>query len=157
MTTINTQKVKMITNKQVKDSLAKLISGSWILEKSTIPFVPTIDVVNATYTTKTADYTVTVADLALPTVFNNTGDTGTQVLTLPAVAEAEGKVIKVALTAAQIVRLLPQTGEAINLNGSAVVTKYLNVAGVIGNFVECFCDGTQWVVSNYAGVVTKEA
>lgn len=147
----------MLTNKQVKDSLSKLISGFWVFEKSTIPLYPTIDVRRATITTKTADYTVTVADLALPTLFNNTGDTGTMVLTLPAVARAKGKVIKLALTAAQIVRLLPQTGEAINLNGSAVVTKYLNVAGVIGNFVECFCDGTQWVVTDYAGVVTKEA
>lgn len=147
----------MLTNLKVKEALGKLISGYWAEEDSIIAFYPTIDVRNATYTTKTADYTVTLADLAAPTIFNNTGDTGTQVLTLPAVAEAKGKVIKVALTAAQIVRLLPQTGEAINLNGSAVVTKYLNVAGVIGNFVECYCDGTQWVVTNYSGVVTKEA
>lgn len=147
----------MLTNKQVKDALSKLISGFWAQEKSVIAFYPTIDVRNATYTTKTADYTVTVADLSEPTIFNNTGDTGTLVFTLPAVAKAKGKVIKVALTAAQIVRLLPQTGEAINLDGSAVVTKYLNVAGVIGNFVECYCDGSQWIVVNYSGVVTKEA
>lgn len=147
----------MITNKQVKDALSKLLSGFWVFEDSIIPFYPTVNVRTATATTKTADYTVTVADLALPTIFNNTGDAGTMVLTLPAVARAKGKVIKVALTAAQIVRLLPQTGEAVNLNGSAVVTKYLNVAGVIGNYVECYCDGTQWVVTNYAGVVTKEA
>lgn len=146
-----------MTNKQVKDALSKLISGFWVFEKSTIPFYPTINIRTATATTKTADYTVTEADLALPTIFNNTGDTGTMVLTLPAVADTKGKVIKVALTAAQIIRLLPQTGEAINLDGSAVVTKYLNVAGVIGNFVECFCDGSQWIVTNYAGVVTKEA
>lgn len=133
------------------------MDGDYVSQTSTIPQYPTIDVRNATYTTKTADYTVTVADLQAPTIFNNTGDTGTMVLTLPAVARAKGLVIKVALTAAQIVRLLPQTGEAVNLDGSAVVTKYLNVAGVIGNFVECFCDGSQWIVTNYSGVVTKEA
>ncbi len=147
----------MITNLISKLFSSRLMDGSYMLETSTMPAYPTIDVRTATATTKTADYTVTVADLALPTIFNNTGDTGTMVLTLPTVASAKGKVIKVALTAAQIVRLLPQTGEAVNLNGSAVVTKYLNVAGVIGNFVECFCDGTQWIVTDYAGVVTKEA
>lgn len=147
----------MLKNLQVKQFLSKLIDGFYALEDSTIAFYPTLDVRNATITTKTADYTVTVADLNTPTIFDNTGDAGTMVLTLPSVSTAKGKVIKVALTAAQIIRLLPQTGEAVNLNGSAVVTKYLNIAGVIGNYCECFCDGTQWIVTNYSGVVTKEA
>lgn len=132
------------------------MGGRYLLEKSTTLY-PSLNARTATVTTKTADYTVTVADLALPTIFNNSGDTGTMVLTLPSVASAKGKVIRVHLLAAQIVRLLPQTGEAVNYNGSAVVTKYLNIAGVIGNYVEAFCDGSQWVVTQANGVVTKEA
>lgn len=132
------------------------MGGSYLLETSTTLY-PTINLRTATVTTKTADYTITVADLALPTIFNNTGDTGTMVLTLPSVASAKGKVVRVHLLAAQIVRLLPVTGSIINYNGSAVATKYLNIAGVIGNYVEVFCDGTQWVVTQANGVVTKEA
>lgn len=146
----------MINNLQVKNFLGRLMGGRYLLEKSTTLY-PSLNARTATVTTKTADYTVTVADLALPTIFNNSGDTGTMVLTLPSVASAKGKVIRVHLLAAQIVRLLPQTGEAVNYNGSAVVTKYLNIAGVIGNYVEAFCDGSQWVVTQANGVVTKEA
>lgn len=147
----------MIKNLQVKQFLGKLINGDYLLEDSTIPSYPTIDARTATVTTKTADYTVTLADLSLPTIFNNSGDDGTQVLTLPSVASAKGKVIRAHALAAQIIRLLPHTGEAINYNGSAVVTKYINLAGVIGNYIELFCDGTQWIVTQSNGVVTKEA
>lgn len=147
----------MLKNLQVKEYLNKLMGGSYIFEKSTIPSYPTVDARTATVATKTADYTVTVVDLSKPTIFNNTGDTGAQTLTLPAVKVAKGKVIRVNVTAAQIIKLTPQTGEAINYNGSAVVTKYLQVAGTIGNYVEVFCDGVQWVVTQANGVVTKEA
>ena len=61
------------------------------------------------------------------------------------------------MTVAQIVQVLPQTGEKIYLNGSGVATKYLNIAGVVGNFADLYCDGTDWMVINYAGVLTKEA
>lgn len=147
----------MITNKQVKDALSKLISGFWILEKSTVPFYPTIDVRTATVTTKTADYTITVADLATPTIFNNLGDAGNLVYTLPAVANSKGKVVRIHALAAQTQQADPQSGEAVNYNGSAVVSKYAQLAGVIGNYMELFCDGTQWIVTQANGVVTKEA
>lgn len=147
----------MLRNKDVKNYLNKFMEGTNLFEAATIPGYPTIDIRTATVATKTADYTVTVADLATPTIFDNAGDAGVQVLTLPAVALAKGKVIRAHVLAAQVIRLLPATGEAINYNGSAVVTKYLNVAGVIGNHVEVFCDGTQWVVTQGNGVVTKEA
>lgn len=133
------------------------MKGVYALENATIPMYPTIDTRLATTSAKTADYTVTVADLATPKLFTNTGASGTVVFTLPSVASAKGKVMKVHLFAAQVVRLLPVTGEAINLNTSAVVTKYLNVAGVIGNFVEVFSDGSQWIFTRGSGVITKEA
>lgn len=146
----------MINNLQVKNFLSRLMGGSYLLETSTTLY-PTINARTATVTTKTADYTITVADVSTPTIFNNSGDSGTMVLTLPSVSAAKGKVVRVHLLAAQIVRLLPVSGQAVNYNGSAVVTKYLNIAGVIGNYVEVFCDGTQWVVTQANGVVTKEA
>lgn len=147
----------MLTNFRVKELLSRLVSGDYQDFAKTIPFYPTISPRTATVATKTADYTVTQADLDAPTVFNNTGDTGTQTLTLPAVADSKGKVIAVSVTAAQIVRLDPQTGEAVNYFGSAVVSKYVQVAGVIGNYIELFCDGSQWIVTKGNGVITKEA
>lgn len=146
----------MLNNLQVKQFLSRLMAGVYALEDSTMPAYPTIDPRTATVTTKTADYTVTVDDLAKPTIFNNTGDTGVQVLTLPAVADAKGKVIRAHALAAQAIRLDPQTGEAVNYNGSAVVSKYVDLAGVIGNYIELFCDGTEWIVTQANGVVTKE-
>lgn len=122
-----------------------------------MPAYPTIDPRTATVATKTADYTITVADLATPTIFNNTGDVDALVLTLPAVADAKGKVLVVHALAAQVIQLDPQAGEAVNYNGSAVVSKYAQLAGVIGNCIELFCDGSQWVVTKANGVVTKEA
>lgn len=119
------------------------------------PIYPQVDRRLATVSTKTTDYTVLNADL--DKIFNNTGASGTVVLTLPAVAESKGHTLSVHLLAAQIVRCLPQTGEAVNLMGSAVVTKYLNIAAVIGNYVDLYCNGSQWIVTGYSGVVTKEA
>lgn len=87
----------------------------------------------------------------------NTGAIGTIVLTLPAAATAGGLSLRVAVTAAQIVRLLPQIGESVYLSGDGVVTKYLNVAAVIGNYVDVYCDGVSYEVTGYSGVVTKEA
>lgn len=133
------------------------MGGVHILDKSVIPPYPTMDIRRATSTAKTADYTVTAADLKLPTVFNNTGASGTITLSLPAIKDAKGKVVRAYASAAQVIRLDASGTEAINFNGSAVAGKYVNLAGVIGNFIELFCDGTQWVVTQSGGVVTKEA
>lgn len=147
----------MLTNLRVKQFLSRLMGGDYANFSESILGYPTLDVRNATITTKTADYTITQSDLNAPTIFNNTGDTGTLVFTLPAVSASKGKAVRAHALAAQIMRFLPQTGEAVNYNGSAVVTKYLQLAGTIGNYVELFCDGSQWIVTHANGVVTKEA
>lgn len=98
-----------------------------------------------------------IASGDLGKIHTNTGSSGTVVLTLPAVSGLAGSHVKVAVTAAQIIQVMPQTGEKIYLNGSGVATKYLNIAAVVGNFADLYCDGTDWMVLNYAGVVTKEA
>lgn len=109
----------------------------------------------ATALAKTGDYTVLAADFGK--ILTNTGASGTVVFTLPSAVTYPGVVLRFHLFAAQIVRLLPVTGQAVCLNSSAVVTKYLNIAGVIGNYCEIVSDGTQWLVTGYSGVVTKEA
>ncbi len=101
--------------------------------------------------------TATVTSSIFGTNVTNTGSSGTITLTLPSVKVGKGKMFRVQLTVAQVVRLLPVTGEAIYLGGSGVVTKYLNIAGVIGNYADIYCDGTAWYVTGYSGVVTKEA
>ncbi len=109
----------------------------------------------ATVESEDDDATLTVGDLNK--IYNNTGSSKTIVLTLPGVKESKGKALTVHSTVAEINRIAPVTGEAINLHGSAVVSKYLQVAGVIGNYVSIYSDGQQWIVTGYAGVVTKEA
>jgi len=116
---------------------------------------PPVVAANATLVEHAATDTLTTADAGKN--HNNTGAIATAVLTLPTVASMAGESLKVYVTVAQIVRLLPQTGEAIYLGGSGVVTKYLNIAAVIGNYVDIYCDGARWLVLDYSGVVTKEA
>lgn len=118
------------------------------------PVFPQVNRRTASVTAKTADYTILKTELN--NIFSNTGAGGTIVFTLPAVKDAKGKTLLLNVLAAQIVRALPVTGEIINLNGSVVVTKYLNIAAVIGNYAELYCDGVQWMATNFSGVVTKE-
>lgn len=144
----------MISNGLVKQFIGRL-AGGLFLSSTKSAFYPQVDRRTATVTTKTADYTILASEL--DGIFDNTGDTGTMVLTLPAVKDSIGKTLCINILAAQIVRALPVTGEIVNLNGSAVASKYLNIAGTIGNYADLFCDGTQWIVTGYSGVVTKEA
>lgn len=114
-------------------------------------------IVNPSGTPVAQAATATLVAADLNKNITNTGASGTIVLTLPAVAGLTGYTFHIEVTVAQIVRLLPVTGEAIALGGSAVVTKYLNIAAVIGNMVDVYCDGSRWLVVNRDGVITKEA
>ena len=147
----------MITNLLVKNFLARLMGGKFLLSLGTILAYPTLDVRNATITTKTAAYTITQADLDAPTIFDNTGDAGDLPLTLPLASLSAGKVVRAYATAAQTISLTPATGDIINYNGNAVASKYCRLAGVIGNYIEVFSDGVQWIVTQGNGVITKEA
>lgn len=102
-----------------------------------------------------ADTTLVAANLN--TNITNTGAAGTITLTLPAVAGLTGYVFHVELTVAQIVRVDAAGTEKIYLGGSGVAGKYVNIAAVIGNMIDVYCDGTQWLVVNRDGVITKEA
>jgi len=87
----------------------------------------------------------------------NTGSGATATLTLLPAKDAAGLSFRIVQLVAQITRLLPTTGEAICLGGNVVASKYLNIAAVIGNYVDVYCDGERYLVTGYSGVVTKEA
>jgi hypothetical protein len=109
----------------------------------------------ATVEANAADAALTVANFGK--IQTNTGASGTVVLTLPAASTVAGCSLKVQLTAAQIVRLTPASGEKVFLGGSGAASKYLQVAAAIGNYVDICCDGVDFLVMHYSGVLTKEA
>ena len=111
-----------------------------------------------TPTAKTDDFTLLAATCAgAGLLYTNLASGKTQVFTLPAAADMAGTCIGFKVMAAQIVRVLPVTGEKIFLHGDGVATKYLNIAAVIGNYAELYSDGVDWTVEHAVGVVTKEA
>lgn len=109
---------------------------------------------NGTVSAQAATATLVAADF--DKVITNTGAAGAIVLTLPAASEVEGKSIKVQLTVAQQVSLSPAASEGVYLGGSGVVNKDLIIAGVIGNYADVYSDGTNYLVTGYSGVVTKQ-
>lgn len=88
---------------------------------------------------------------------SNTGAVAGITLTLPAADAVGGCAVRVAVTAAQTVQLIPPSGGRIYLNGSGVADKYVQIAGVVGNYIEAYSDGVDYVVTAYAGVATKQA
>lgn len=104
-----------------------------------------------------ANAVLVAADLGK--IHTNTGAGAGITLTLPAAAAADvpGKHIKVQVTVAQTVQLVPAAGDKIFLGGDGVADKYCQIAGVIGNFIDAYSDGTDWLVINYSGVATKQA
>jgi hypothetical protein len=117
-----------------------------------VPAVPKV-APEASVTAHDDSATLDVDDFGLN--HTNTGATGTVVLTLPAAADAAGMSLGIYLTAAEIVQLAPASGEKIYLAGSGTADELVNIAGVIGNFADVYCDGTQYLVQRYSGVVTK--
>ena len=76
---------------------------------------------------------------------------------LPSVGSSlKGQKTRIQITVAEIVQVKPATGEKIYLGGDGVASKYLNIAAVIGNYAELYCDGTSFYVTAYSGVLTKE-
>jgi hypothetical protein len=118
-----------------------------------IPSVPVV-APDGTVTAKAATGNLAIADYGVN--LTNTGAAGTIQLTLLAASLAAGLALRIQVTAAQIVQLVPATGEKIYLGGNGVASKYLAIAGVIGNYCDLFCDGEKYLVQGYSGVVTKE-
>lgn len=145
----------MLKNLEVKRFMSRVADGYHALLSYIVPAYPTINLRTATVTAKTSDYTVTDTDLKAPTIFTNEGDNDTIVFTLPAVADSKGKVVRFHALAAQVIRVDPQDGEVVNYNGDATATEDASLAGTIGNYMEVYCDGTQWIITRSSGVITK--
>ena len=109
----------------------------------------------ATVATNATTGAVATADF--PKNNTNTGSTATMVLTLPAASAVKGKFMRFQMTVAQIVQLTPASGEKIYLGGSGTADKYLQIAGVIGNYAVLYSDGTDYLVTDYSGVLTKQS
>jgi len=120
-------------------------------------FSAVVDDIMTSTTVKANAATASMKDYDFAKNNTNTGAVGEIILTLPLAAKCKEQKMKVYVTAAQDVKLLPQTGEKIYLAGSGTATKYLLIAGTIGNYAEVYCDGQSYYVTSYSGVVTKEA
>lgn len=126
-----------------------------LVNKTVKIIAPSVSAKKGTVTAKTASYSVVATDF--DSIFTNTGAAGAITLTLPSAVAVEGKWLRVAVLAAQTITLTPATGEKIFLNGSGVASKYVLIAGVIGNYTEIYSDGVDYIVTNYSGVLTKQA
>lgn len=109
----------------------------------------------ATVEANAASATLTAANFGK--IQTNTGASANVALTLPAASAVAGLAVRAAVLAAQTMQFVPPTGGKIFLNGSGVADKYVQIAGVIGNFLEVYSDGVDFVVTGYAGVATKQA
>ena len=130
-----------------RDKLNAIVNG---IASSANPLMATSATAMAAITT-IPDY------VASGTAFNNTGATATLEHILPDPATCAERYIGVLVSAAQIMRFQPISGGSVYAYGSGVADKYLNIAGVIGNYAILYCDGTNWYVVEANGVVTKEA
>ncbi len=122
-----------------------------------VPGGETVKVVDPAAAVSPQAATATLTSAIAGKILTNTGAGAAIVLTLPAAAAMANQVFRLAVLAAFTVTLTPVAGTAINLNGSAVASKYCLVAAVVSNFVDVWCDGVAYFVQNYSGVVTKEA
>ena len=120
-------------------------------------FDAVVDSLSVLATVKAQAATADLQDYDFAKNNTNTGAGGAIVLTLPNASKVKEQQMRVYLTVAQNVTLTPQTGEKIYLAGSGTASKYLLIAGTIGNYANIYCDGTAFYVTNYSGVVTKEA
>jgi hypothetical protein len=108
----------------------------------------------ATVEANAANATLTAANFGK--IQTNTGAGAAIALTLPAASAVAGCAVRAAVTAAQTIDFVPPSGGKVYLNGSGVVDKYCRIAGVIGNFIEVYSDGVDYLVTAYAGVATKQ-
>jgi hypothetical protein len=109
----------------------------------------------ATVEANAANATLTAANFGK--IQTNTGAGAGITLTLPAASTVAGCAVRAAVTVAQIIQFVLASGDKIYLNGSGVADKYVQIAGVIGNRIEVYSDGVDYVVTDYAGIATKQA
>ncbi len=134
-----------MSNTKIKNVLT---DGFGNVQVATVP-------ATATVTAKSTGATITAAEFG--TIVTNTGAGGAITHTLPAASSVAGKSIVFKSTVAQIVNISPASTDGIFLDGSGVDDKDLIVAGVIGNRVTVYSNGTNYEAYYGCGVITKEA
>ena len=120
--------------------------------------VPDFPQVNPVQTPEahTTDDTLVLADMFK--IHTNAGISANLPLTLPAASACPGCIFRVHALAAQTVTFEPAAStEKIYLHGSGVANTHLVLAGVIGNYVDLYSDGANWIVARHSGVLTKES
>jgi hypothetical protein len=117
-----------------------------------VPPVPCVGPA-ASVVAKDADATLVVSEYGKN--ITNTG-AGAQIsITLLPAANAAGLPLRLFQTVAQVTLIVPASGESIYLGGDGVADEWLSVPGVIGNYVDLYCDGEQYLVQDYSGAVVK--
>lgn len=104
---------------------------------------------------KTANYTVTVADMGK--ILTNRGAAGSVTFTLPdATAVLSGHFVEVFVCAAQNVIVATNTTDTMLVDGDATADSIAWQTGShqIGNGARFICDGTGWMVQLNAAATT---
>ncbi len=103
--------------------------------------------------------TITLVAADLNAITNNTGATTGIVLVLPSAtgAGSDNTSLKLQLTVASQVMVVPASGQSIYLGGSGTANEVLVIPGVVGNYADLYCDGATWMVLGYTGAVIKQA
>lgn len=105
---------------------------------------------------KTADYTITAADMGK--IFTNRGATGAVTFTLPAAAAAlKGRSVLVFVVAGQNVTVAGATADQMVVFNDATADSiaFSTAAELIGGCVEAICSGTDWLVRVALGSETQ--
>ncbi len=117
-------------DKFIFDDIGQMMGGHWFPWKR--------------FVTKTAAYTIVAADNY--TMFDNTGASGTVVLTLPAIAN--GYLFGLRCSAAQIIRFTSNEGS--NVIGTSLTNSSVSVTA-IGGVIYIYSNpaGTAWIVEQH--------
>ena len=75
--------------------------------------------------------------------------------TLPAAASYPYDIIRFDTAHASTITVTPASGESIKFAGVGTADSTLILAAVVGNFVELYSNGTNWVVSDAAGGLSR--
>ena len=111
---------------------------------------------DASVLTKTSNYTITSSDMGK--IIKNTGASAGITLSLPAASlSLKGKVIRVAVVAAQTINVSPTSTQKVYFNGLGATNKDLILPASAGAYADIYCDGDNWFVTNYSGNLTKES
>ena len=105
-------------------------------------------------TAKTANYTITAAQLAGHTIFTNLGAAGAVILTLP--AGASNNKVAIYVVAAQKLQVATNGTETIRYEGTQGGAGSTIESSTVGDHWEMFWDGAEWVVMNVTGDPTLD-